>query len=541
MVASPTKEKKKRDLKAQPLKNVLTDQRPPPPQYQPYESYGEPYNAPLWARAPAFASQQYLADQYPPSYGLPPGYATPWASTSTINFDRPQTAGAWTSQSAATPRVSRPMTSGNNDCSVARRMNQGAALVDRVAARVNDMLSRGVQEDVDIDEVEALARGLDTIDEVDPVLTPIPSKPGRQRPEVKTTDSRSGILNFKKSWLYRNSRLPPGMVPFKMYTDTWPVVCRAANASLEVYKRPRKGAAEGYVAADPRSGTKAMLVKDHEVDDRKLLIVAIRGSQKNIVDWQVNFGFDPKLPVGFLDDEGNACHAGFLEVARAMIGPVAAQLRSFIENEPSWAGCSLLFTGHSAGGAVASLLYMHIMSKTLDSELTSLAGVFRRLHCVTFGAPPVSLLSLQLPSRRQGRSNQFLAFANEGDLVVRADWAYIKSLSKLLASPAPNTCSHKALREHVSRQTLKGDAAISSKIALPPRWPVPDASLSTAGRLVLLREKPTSRSGAVEAVQLTDEELRSVVFGDPAMHTMTLYKQRIDALMVAAISGEAPG
>ena len=44
-----------------------------------------------------------------------------------------------------------------------------------------------------------------------------------------------------------------------------------------------------------------------------------------------------------------------------------------------------------------------------------------------------------------------------------------------------------------------------------------------------------------QAVQLTDEELRSVVFGDPAMHSMALYKQRIDALMFAAVSGEVPG
>ncbi|KAK5118799.1 hypothetical protein LTR62_000008 [Meristemomyces frigidus] len=515
---------------------------PPLPVYQPCDNYGAPYDLSQWGQVPPYTSQQYLP--VPGGYQIKPQPLPPWASTSTITSEPPGIAATRTygGKQALTSGTTRPRASGNNGCTMVRRMNQGAALCDNIATRIGEMLSRGVQEEVNVDEIEALSKGLDIADGFVAAEPQNMTKQEQLRHGIKTNDSRGGLLNFKKSWLYRNSRLPPGMVPFKMYTDTWPVVCRAANASLEVYRRPHKPSQQaGYTAADPRSGTKAMLVKDHEVDDRKLLIVAIRGSQKNIVDWQVNFGFDPKQPVGFLDDEGNACHAGFLEVARAMLNPIAAQIRNFIENEPAWVGCSLLFTGHSAGGAVASLLYMHIMSATLDSELTALAGVFRRLHCVTFGAPPVSLLPLQLGRKRQGRSNQFLAFANEGDLVVRADWAYVKSLARLVALPAPATAStHCALRGKMSRQALKSPNA-DTKTALPPLWPVPDASLSTAGRLVLLREKPRSLPATIEAVQLTDEQLRSVVFGDPAMHSMTLYKQRIDALMFAAVSGEGGG
>ena len=74
------------------------------------------------------------------------------------------------------------------------------------------------------------------------------------------------------------------------------------------------------------------------------------------------------------DDSGNMCHSGFLSVARKMIRPVAARLRSLLEEDPSRASCSLLMTGHSAGGAVASLLYAHMMAEHVKSELNILTG-----------------------------------------------------------------------------------------------------------------------------------------------------------------------
>lgn len=72
------------------------------------------------------------------------------------------------------------------------------------------------------------------------------------------------------------------------------------------------------------------------------------------------------------------------------------------------------------------------------------------------------------------------------------------------------------------------------------RWEVPPATLSNAGRVVLIRERFDNRH-AIEAVQVTDEELRDVIFGDPAMHSMELYKSRIDRLTVAAVTGRPAG
>ena len=74
------------------------------------------------------------------------------------------------------------------------------------------------------------------------------------------------------------------------------------------------------------------------------------------------------------DDPGNLCHSGFLSVARKMKQPVAARLRALLEEDPSRSNCSLLITGHSAGGAVASLLYAHMLAEGIKSELNVLTG-----------------------------------------------------------------------------------------------------------------------------------------------------------------------
>lgn len=136
-----------------------------------------------------------------------------------------------------------------------------------------------------------------------------------------------------------------------------------------------------------------MVIKSVPIDDMNIVVFAIRGSQ-TFMDWAVNLNSAPVSPSEFLvrspvfcvegmgsraltcekDDPGNLCHSGFLSVARNMIKPVAARLRSLLEEDPSRASSSLLMTGHSAGGAIASLLYAHMFAEEVRSELNILAG-----------------------------------------------------------------------------------------------------------------------------------------------------------------------
>lgn len=279
-----------------------------------------------------------------------------------------------------------------------------------------------------------------------------------------------------------------------------------------------------------------MVIKSLPIDDMNTIVFAIRGSQ-SFLDWAVNVKTAPVSPAGFLDDPSNSCHAGFLSVARKMVAPVAARLRTLIEEDPSRMSYTLLITGNSAGGAVASLLYLHLLSKSskVTSELTHLRGCFKNIHCVTFGAPPLSLRPLVPPVLSKRSRSIFFAFVNEGDPVTRADKEFFFSLLDLYASPAPGS----------AWSVL--DPRNKSKPAL--YWRVPPSTLSNAGRLVLLRARgqmngrsalvqqpvpgappPLPPREKVEACGTTDAEMRGIVFGDPLMHLMDLYSRRIEAL-----------
>jgi hypothetical protein len=286
-----------------------------------------------------------------------------------------------------------------------------------------------------------------------------------------------------------------------------------------------------------------MVIKSVPLDDMNTIVFAIRGTQ-NFRDWAVNMQTEPKSPQGFLDDPGNLCHAGFLSVARKMIRPVASRLQELLQENPNRSSCSLIITGHSAGGAVASLLYCHMLSQSVESELTLLCGDFKRVHCITFGAPPVSLLPLEKPSSAAYRKSLFFSFINEGDPVPRADRAYVLSLLELYACPAPGSAlAH--LKPLIPNNHSTTKIAQSKKKPTAVRWKLPTTYLSTAGRLVILRPLPRkkssrdrdySSSSAIEACVTTDAELRDVVFGDPMVHAMDLYARRIETLATNAVT-----
>lgn len=360
---------------------------------------------------------------------------------------------------------------------------------------------------------------------------------------------------FLKATMYANSYLPPKLPPFRVYMPTWPLLCFAARYSRDAYEKPRGAEHNSFIDADFRLGTKAMVIKSEPRPDMNTIVFAIRGTGKgNFMDWAVNLHTAPTSPRGFLDDPENLCHGGFLDVARKSVKPVAATLRQLLEENPSRASYSLLITGHSAGGAVAALLYAHMLSETVKSELNILTGCFKRIHMVSFGAPPVSLIPLSKPpqSERRLKKSLFLSFVNEGDPVPRIEKAYVGSLVELYTSPAPKPITNQLrLADKASASTSKlnlnlGLAKHEKRPHLPSRsatapdgdirpvsnvvWKVPAATFSNAGRLVVLRVPRNGRESEVRACITTDEQMRRVIFGDVMMHTMDLYARRIKTL-----------
>ena len=239
-----------------------------------------------------------------------------------------------------------------------------------------------------------------------------------------------------------------------------------------------------------------------------------------------------------------------------MIKPVAARLRHLLEEDPGRSKCSLLITGHSAGGAVAALLYSHMLSTSseTESELNILTGCFKRVHCISFGAPPVSLLPLAKPNNPAYRKSLFYSFVNEGDPVPRADKAYIRSLLDLYAHPAPGQACPLTSGLGKSSSSLAVDKKPKKSKNAPvypdaPLWPVPETALSNAGRIILLRsvERYENRGKKKEihermnqgvVAQIVDDALlRGVIWGDPVCHMMSLYSRRIEILATNAVTG----
>ena len=408
-----------------------------------------------------------------------------------------------------------------------------------------------------------------------------PDHGSRSRPS-----QQKSVDVFTKLTYYLNSTLPASLPPLQLYIPTYPLLCLAAEYASTAYLSPRSAAEKKYfVSADGRTGSKAMVVKSVPVDDRRTIVFAIRGTgMTSFRDWMINLKTEPASPTGFLDDEGNLCHAGFLKVAKAMVRPIAARLRQILQENPDrMSNSSLLITGHSAGGAIASLLFCHMLSPTVQSELTMLKGCFKRVHCVTFGAPPVTLLPLQKPDSADPRMRKclFYSFINEGDPVVRAEPAYIRSLLDLLAAPIPGQSDSAQQQKLKSKSSLAklGLGASMSRLDLslmpssktikskPSKhdlrlqnstqklwWDVPPATLSNAGRLVVLRvssetsNKSRKRTDGrnrqedsiegVGAYVANDEDLRRVIFGDPIMHQMSIYRRRIEALACRAVTGK---
>ncbi|KAF8542589.1 hypothetical protein BDD12DRAFT_728421, partial [Trichophaea hybrida] len=193
-------------------------------------------------------------------------------------------------------------------------------------------------------------------------------------------------------------------------------------------------------------------------------------------------------------------HQGYLNSAKEMIAPVVEALHHVLlpgasVNQPP----ELLFTSYSAGGAVAGLLFAHIKSQCRRDGLLDISKKFHRIHCITFGAPPITFPAITQVASGLGL---FLAFINEQDPVPRADSKYFDSLTELYLSPVTKSL-----------------------------WDLPPLSAFPAGRLVVLRDRNSDGVEVdVTAIDVSVKELEETVLGNPAAHKIVVYLERIELL-----------
>jgi len=148
---------------------------------------------------------------------------------------------------------------------------------------------------------------------------------------------------------------------------------------------------------------------------QSFIIVAIMGSRLRLGDWKTNLHWGAQDPIDFFGESDSKCHAGFLQAAQGLAPPLAGWLCPWIHDGTGRQGkVALLLTGHSGGGAIASLLYIHLLSRYARSALRNVSQACAAVHCITFGCPPFS----ERPLVRAAPERSFLSLYNDGDPVI---------------------------------------------------------------------------------------------------------------------------
>lgn len=179
-----------------------------------------------------------------------------------------------------------------------------------------------------------------------------------------------------------------------------------------------------------------------------------------------------------------------------MAPKVASLITEILSEQEFTTPPALVFTGHSAGGAIATMLHIHML-KTASNVFTPLLERFAANHCLTFGSPPITSPSIPPFSPL----STFISFVNEDDPIPKCDGTYVNSLLKLWVSPMP------------SREM---------------EWQLPKPILENAGFVVGIPRTGAGEETIFVAIGETGEDgLKGRVFGDAKAHKMDLYLRKV--------------
>jgi hypothetical protein len=322
------------------------------------------------------------------------------------------------------------------------------------------------------------------------------------------------------------------------------------------------------------------------------LAIAVRGTE-TLVDHMVNANCRPIAAADFLvspsilhsdnppiylfkglrkhkfvdvfKDELSA-HSGFLRSAKTLSSLVLRHISRV--NQEGWIK-HVIFTGHSAGGGVASLLYLKFLLdmnplcafiKAINAVPTHrLIDENLKFSCFTFGAPPIlsaditEMINTEKSLQRNRGIN--LAFVNEFDMVCRVDQSYFRSLIDLVRSvydldpvmndemarkeektETPNSEDIRYILPPLDFQNTNQATAINRSEDRP--WPLPNAEYHVFGDLVLLRKEQNRRvedeerpSKELRALSIRAQDFEKLLYCGVKTHSRTFYGDRMESVL----------
>ncbi|KAM5457932.1 hypothetical protein McanCB49686_002359, partial [Microsporum canis] len=330
------------------------------------------------------------------------------------------------------------------------------------------------------------------------------------------------------------------------------LVSIAWKCALDVYDDPSASVPQNgcqnyeftrdYVVVPSVGGTvKAMIStivapRDGVDPDNKFsptLVIAVRGSASP-VDHMVNANAEPKSVANFIVGSLPIHDLElFPEIAIAeTLNAICSQRIDEYIHKAGSERCHILFTGHSAGGAVASLLYLRHISNQIPAPSSAI-----RLSCITFGAPPVvDSPALAFHPQHQQSGGVCINFINEFDMVSRADHPYIICLVNLLRSlhgMPPFGSDEGNVHVAPAPEVLNPETKASDSANV---WPVTPCYYHHVGpRIILLKrlEQASQSEGyllKLGAMIVPPEEFEKLLFCRLAVHRRVSYAERVQMI-----------
>ncbi|RYP48538.1 hypothetical protein DL768_005577 [Monosporascus sp. mg162] len=338
-------------------------------------------------------------------------------------------------------------------------------------------------------------------------LTATDATPAQER------DLRPYLAKIEKQQAHR-IETTDNVEDFPGSEETWRLIRLAAQGSIDAYSD--SPGTPTRLVLEPTGDFKKTVISVQQVPNRgRVLVVAIRGS-KTMMDWLVNGNGDAvscQKVLGTNMQSTARCHRGFLTVAEHMqraVGQAIDKMLNCLETGPA-DGLDLIFTGHSAGGAIAKLLYA--MSASPSHAIANPIPNFCRIHCLVFGAPPITTLPIVPPESGYFQSGLFLNIVNEGDPVSLMQPDYVKALLKFFTLNAID------LERYLTEKYPEG-------------FTVPAPVFRVSGSCIVLRDNDPDNVDDVgwNAVTIRADKLERKLFGNPALHPMAEYLKRVKDL-----------